>query len=126
MTIPFEVWIDGIVGSAKILANHDILERVWVRKESCITSITNFDEAYEQIFSDLDANFYLEKYLKDPSLSSKQKSALVNFVNLLFSLDDSPFRIGNEFNSEALLNSQRWKRIEDAAKEIDSLWPARL
>jgi hypothetical protein len=118
MTIPFEVWIDGIVGTASFLADHAKVERAWTGADSSFTSITSFDEAYEQLFDDLAATEYLEEYSGRAELSEGQRKTLREFVTVVERADKRPFVSNGQLDVRALLASAAWREVEMAARNI--------
>lgn len=91
MPIPFEVWIENVVGNARIVGDQEILKRVWIEGDTTITSIMDFDECYMQLISDTDALGYLEVYPNDPRLSKSQQNALREYILAFRDFDDRPF-----------------------------------
>ncbi len=100
------------------LADRDSVERVWLNGDSTITSLTSFNELYEQLFDDLDASSYLETHGKSATLARAQKQAIANFLCLLRDFDDRPFIMNRKENSAAILSSAAWASIQSAAQVL--------
>lgn len=116
--ITFDVWMDGVVGNASVIANRELLKEVWIKEKKNITSITSFDEAYEQLIGDLDALGYLEVYSSNPSLSEDQQTALREYIEAFKRFDVQPFIKEDVLNFEILLDSYTWEALEKKAQRL--------
>ncbi len=125
MAIKFPIWIDGIVGNARVIADRKTLKRVWINHEGGLTSITSFDEAYEQLFDDLDALTYVEAYSEEAGLSKEQGQSVREYIESFRDFDDQMFVRNGVLNVEAMLNSSAWAEIETKAQKLVSLFKTR-
>lgn len=122
MPIPFSVWIEGIIGSASIISDKATLERVWVEGDKSITSMVSFDEAYVQLFDDLDADGYIDVHTNDASLSAEQRSAVREYIKAFKEFDDRPYVVKGQHKVQALLASPSWERVMQKAQRLVSLF----
>lgn len=118
MPISFSTWLDGVVGTAEILANHDLLRKVWIDSVTGITSITSASEAQEQILDDLDSENQMLIHLKNNTLTEIERNAIKDFINILACFDECIFRENGKINQEQLLNSKEWENIEKTAMTV--------
>jgi hypothetical protein len=51
--VDFEYWFNGIVGACELIADEDVLRKVWIGGDRSITSIHYYDELYVQLTDDL-------------------------------------------------------------------------
>ena len=124
MPIEFSIWIDSILGNASIICDHDILQRVWLKGEGGITSIVNYEEAYEQLIGDCDALGYLESYSNHVSLSKVQQTAVREYVEAFRDFDVRHFSDGSIADSAKLLSSPAWGEVEKKAQALMQLFPS--
>jgi hypothetical protein len=113
--IEFETWLPQILGYCEFICADEGVRRAWIDSDVSGTSITSFDELYEQIFDDLDADHFL------PSLpfllASKPElvTAVSRFLDQLKSLD-SARTLKPALNSmTALLDSPEWQDLRATA-----------
>lgn len=112
--ISFDVWLSQIFGYCEFVANDYELQQAWINKNFSNTSITNFDELYEQIFDDLDSDV-IEEELENSSLIDKDmKEAVSNFLSALRVADENNIKS----NSADLLASKQWQNVVMAAKKV--------
>ena len=82
------------------------------------TSVTDFDELYEQIFDDLDSGFFqteLSKYLPD---RGEMNTALSNFLESLRQVDRERTATIELRDPWTLLASEQWGVLRDAAQAV--------
>lgn len=118
MPIPFSIWIKGVVGTAEFLTDSGLVERVWLNGDRTITSITSFNELYEQLFDDLDSGNYAESHGKSAILSEAQRQAVASFLCAVRDFDDEPFIMNGREDSAAILCSTAWAVIQSSAKAV--------
>lgn len=110
-----EVWLPQIIGYAELISGPD-LWKVWINKETEITSVIDFGELYEQLIGDLDSDFMLGhceyEISNNPSLCTALKDFFVKFheVNKLIEM--------NNLSSYQLLKSDLWLDLARISKRI--------
>lgn len=123
MTILFDVWLDGIIGSAETIADKEILQKVWVDGNRNITSMVDFYESYTKIFEDLDAERYIDEYTKSDFLDSKQKVAIREYLCVLKDFDETPYIIREAIlDHKRLIDSDEWVAVEGRAQQLINLF----
>lgn len=116
--IKLEVWIDGIYSTAELVAEDGLFERVWLKNDTSITSITEPDELFEQIFDGLDADAFEKSEEFKHQLDYSQQSKISLFLQELRKLEE--FIKTHNLNDEPLnvLSSLLWAELKIAAKKL--------
>lgn len=119
--IDFKNWLSQILGYCALITNRPAMRRAWTESDYSATSVTDFDELYEQIFDDLDsANFEsaLPTFLpNDPAALD----ALQQFLLALQNADHMRSQHAELRRPVDLLSSDVWADVEVAAEQVQSL-----
>jgi hypothetical protein len=116
--IPFQTWLSQMLGYCHFVIDTLGVRRAWVSKDYSQTSITNFDELYEQIFDDLDSDRLEERlnvYLRD---NPELREALAAFLQELRAISDQRDRIRKLASDSTLLESEEWSRVVEIAWRV--------
>lgn len=116
--IEFKTWLPQIVGYCEFIVNDIKLRQAWVKHDFSETSVTDFDELYEQLFDDLDADYFSHNLREQLPNSEQMATSVANFITSLHEFD----RARNE-NSELLdpttaLDSGQWKPVRSSALAV--------
>ena len=115
--IPFDVWIEQITRYARFVADPNAAKRPWIDGDLSRTSISGFDELYEQVFDDLDSD-RLETEMLAHLASAEQRQAVAAFLEALRQMDRE-WSADPKLNSAAgLLGSPSWQRVRHAASRV--------
>ena len=119
--IPFETWLSQIVGYCRLVADTVGLRRAWVDGNHSQSSVTDFDELYEQIFDDLDSDSFDKELKVHLAKNVAAREALSAFLEAIRNADMA--REGNVKLSspENLLRSTEWLRVVDTAERVTIL-----
>ncbi len=119
--IPFQTWLSQILGYCRFVTDTVGLWRAWVNGDFSHTSVTGFDELYEQIFDDLDSDSIEigAEYLAE-DLAARE--ALSTFLNAVRSADKSREINLELISPENLLRSDEWNRVVKAAEKVKALF----
>lgn len=114
--IEFQVWISQILGYCKLIADDKKMRQAWIERDFSATSVTEFDELYEQIFDDLDSDHFsqaLHSHLpKDAVL------VIARFIESLHEIDQLRSRSVQFRSSLAILDSPQWQLVRNAALSV--------
>ncbi len=116
--IPFRTWLSQIVGYCQFVADDFAVRRAWMNGDYSKTSITSFDELYEQIFDDLDSDV-LEKdlsiYMSD---DSEVREALAAFLEQIRYINTQREHNRELSSTAELLASKDWVRLVEIARRV--------
>jgi hypothetical protein len=118
MMIPNDVWIGQIGRYAVLLADRDIMRKVWVDKDRSITSVLNFDELFEQVFDDLDSDSFA---LRLPELfpgDVQAETCARNFLQAIHAVDAEITKNKALDDPALLLESEIWAKLELASNKV--------
>ncbi len=113
--IDFEIWLPQIVGYCEFVVDDMRLRQAWIKRDFSETSVTDFDELYEQIFDDLDASNFavnLHRYL--PS-SGRIAITIIEFIETLQKTDRIRTENSDLLDSTVLLDSVQWQLVRNSA-----------
>jgi hypothetical protein len=110
-----ETWLPQIIGYAELISGDD-LWKVWVDKKEGVTSVTDFDELYEQIIGDLDSENLMKESEKMLPDNPRLRLALRTFM-LRFDEVDKEFN-SNKLSLKELLSSASWSDLKKVSCEI--------
>jgi hypothetical protein len=100
-----------------IILNQDEIRSVWINKKSGITSVTDFDELYEQLFDDLDIE-ELERGQSDLLIIDVlSRNEILNFLSAVRDVDKAIESDSLLRNPSDLLTSEAWKKFEGACEK---------
>jgi hypothetical protein len=116
--IPFKTWLPQIIGYCQLVVDAEGLERAWVDGDFSLTSVTDFDELYEQIFDDLDSDNIekeLTTYLSNDVTARKKISDFLSALRVVNIYREDKLMLSN---SSDLLNSYEWLHVVEVAKRL--------
>ena len=116
----FNRWFENVVSSSRLIADSDVLSRVWIKGEKGITSMFSVDELLEQLLGDLhiEENVPLfENDLKSCGAFEAFQAFTKELVALEIAIRSDP-QLGIPKN---LLSSPRWEAVRLAAERIREL-----
>jgi hypothetical protein len=115
--IPFDTWLSQIVRYCRFVADDVAVRRAWVNRDYSQTSITTFDELYEQIFDDLDSDA-LEKELNTHLLGdSDARDDIAGFLQQIREINGQREQGGLSSMAD-LLDSHVWERLVEIARRV--------
>jgi hypothetical protein len=98
--------------ASQFVLNKEQIASVWVDKKKGVTSVTEFDELYEQLFDDLD----MDEFERDlPSLDmvdTDSRNKLIDFLNGVRDVDNAIKGTSSLQDPARLLESNPWKSFE--------------
>jgi hypothetical protein len=110
LMIDFEhVWLPQILGYAKIIITGQ-LEDQWLGRIDAVTSVTDPDELYEQIFDDLDAENIWSEARQLGKLPQPAVDAMDRFLRALHDVDGR--------DGAAFVSSEAWTKVQEAAAVV--------
>lgn len=116
--IPFQTWLSQIVGYCHFVADALAVRRAWISEDYSQTSLTDFDELYEQIFEDLDSD-ELEKQLSANLQHEPEAQELIRAflqqVRVVNARRDSDPALRS---SAELIESSEWGRLVAIARSV--------
>jgi hypothetical protein len=116
--IEFETWISQIAGYCNFVSDEHQVRKAWISRDFSDTSVTDFDELYEQIFDDLDSNSFmlnLDKYLPN---ADKKRNAITQFILMLQEMDRIRIKNSNLLDASLLIASDQWKCVQNSALDV--------
>jgi hypothetical protein len=116
--IPFDTWLSQIVIYCRFVLDTVGLRRAWVEGDALRTSVTGFDELYEQIFDDLDSDGMERQLAMQLSNDSAARQALSGFLESLRNVGDLRQTRSELQSAAALIRSPEWQNVERAAREV--------
>ncbi|WP_157084913.1 hypothetical protein [Hydrogenophaga palleronii] len=113
--IEFETWLPQIVGYCELVVDDMRLRQAWIKRDFSKTSVTDFDELYEQVFDDLDANYFavnLYRYLPN---SGRMTTGIADFIKMLQETDRVRTENPDLLDASLLLDSDQWRLVRNSA-----------
>ncbi|MCK7632307.1 hypothetical protein N5094_16675 [Shewanella putrefaciens] len=114
--IELDTWLENIIGTCEMLTDGTI-EQAWLSDDGSKTSITSFDELYEQIFDDLDSEQYVQSSEFINGLTETSRHVVNDFFVSIQKLDDYKVK-GNIEQSSLLLESKQWSSLLKLAERL--------
>ena len=116
--IPFQTWLSQIVGYCHFVADALGVQRAWRSGNYSQTSVTDFDELYEQIFDDLDSDSLegqLATNLRDEPEAQELIRAFLQQVRVISDrrVNDPALR-----STAVLIDSAEWGRLVEIARAV--------
>lgn len=121
--IPFEVWLSQIVGYGHFITDTLGVRRAWVDNDYSRTSVTNFDELYEQIFDDLDSDTFETNLRQHLPVDPGGRDVLTAFLGEIRAIDALRSHDSRYLSAVHLLKSEEWGRLVEAARRLTSTFP---
>jgi hypothetical protein len=119
--IEFQTWIEQMIRYCHLICDDSILKNAWIDHIIGITSVTDFEELYVQIFDDLDAdNFRLElpTHLKD---NLPLCEAVIFFLDSIREFDVERDGSSQLTDPSVFLASRQWKAVQSSALAVIAL-----
>lgn len=114
--IELDTWLENIIGTCEMLTDGTI-EQAWLSDDGSKTSITSFDELYEQIFDDLDSEQYVQSSEFIDGLTETSRHVANDFLISIQQLDD--YKVKREIEqSSLLLESKQWSSLLVLAERL--------
>jgi hypothetical protein len=113
--IEFKTWLPQIVGYCEFVVDDMRLRQAWINRDFSKTSVTDFDELYEQVFDDLDASHFamnLQRYLPN---SGRMATTIADFVATLQATDRVRTENTDLLDASLLLDSAQWQLVRNSA-----------
>jgi hypothetical protein len=116
--IPFDTWLSQILNYCRFVLDTVGLRRAWVEGDALRTSVTGFDELYEQIFDDLDSDGMERQLAMQMSNDPAARQALSGFLESLRSVGGLRLSRPELQSAAALMRSAEWQNVERAARTV--------
>jgi len=116
--IPFATWLDQMIRYCRFVADDAALRRAWIGGDFSSTSLTDFDELFEQVFDDLDSDGVereLDQHLPDDDAG---KEALGQFLQALRAADEQRRHDIRLLQPSELLSSIPWQGVVRAGQIV--------
>lgn len=121
--IPFHTWLTQIVEYSRFISSALSVRRAWIEADYSKTSVTDFDELYEQVFDDLDSDVIEQELGSHFPTSDSKRQALAAFLEELRVVDIKRSVDSRLKSPAALLASNEWSRLVEAARRVESMFP---
>jgi hypothetical protein len=116
--IPFQTWLLQILGYCQFVADAVAVRRAWIERDFSSTSVTDFEELYEQIFDDLDSNNVEKELVKYFPADLAVRRAVSEFLDAIRVVDSCRESSVQLRDPECLLKSDEWLRLIAAADQV--------
>lgn len=116
--IAFENWLPQVIGYCDFLLDDEKLRRAWINHDFSDTSVTDFDELYEQIFDDLDAKKFAENLFEYLPNSKMVAAAVAAFIASLQEMDQVRAKNSELTKASLLLDSCQWHILRKSASAV--------
>lgn len=114
-----DAWLPQIIRYCELISDLRILRRAWVtEREIIITSATDFDELYEQIFDDLDSDLFQTEIAKHLPDNTELGAAIIEFLEAIRNTDSQRSCDQTLMDAQTLLDSASWARTRNAAATV--------
>lgn len=116
--ISYEGWVEQVVSYAQFVADEQGVRRAWIEGDFSLTSVTGFDEFFEQIFDDLDSDCFRQRMDANQRISLRAHSLMVEFLDQVTAIDrvrSDDMRLGA---ASELLDSEEWANLVVIARRI--------
>ncbi len=116
--IKIEIWLPQILGYCEFIADAGVTRKAWVDGDLSDTSLSNYDELYEQIFDDLDSENY-QKVLDTYDLPPAWVKSLKDFLSYLqFVVDKEVEKDEKLCDPSNLISSPLWAELREKAVAV--------
>lgn len=110
--IKVRTWLTQIVRYCEFITNDDAVKKAWIDCDLSDTSVSGFNELYEQIFDDLDSdNFDFES----SGISLDLVTRIKNFIKCLHELNKT---FEDDSSSADILKSKQWTELKRSASAV--------
>jgi hypothetical protein len=103
---------------SKFVIDRHKIASVWIDKKNGITSVTDFDELYEQLFGDLDMSELERDLPKLEEIDPITRDRIFEFLKVFRMVDKKVTTIPSLSDPRILLKSDVWKQFELACKAV--------
>jgi hypothetical protein len=118
-----DIWIPQMVDYADWIASPDQVRRAWIDRDFSETSVTNYDELWEQMFEDLDADGVETQMLA--ALDAERGAAIAKFLATLRAADAVFVADRRYWDMATILASDTWRSVENVAEEVVKVFASR-
>lgn len=113
-----KVWLSYIRRICAFVLDEKKVRSVWLDKKKGVTSVTGFDELYEQLFDDLDSE-NKEKELGRIFVGRPDaKKSIIRFLLAIKKIDQLRVSSKQYLDIESLLNSADWTDFQAACRHV--------
>ena len=113
--IEFTTWLPQIVGYCKYVVDDLRLQQAWIKHDFSETSVSDFDELYEQVFDDLDACHFAANLHSHLPNSERMATTIADFIETLQEMDRARTENLDLLDAAALLDSDQWQLVRKSA-----------
>ena len=113
--IEFKTWLPQIVGYCEFVVDDMKLRQAWIKRDFSETSVTDFDELYEQVFDDLDASHFAMHLLRYLPNSERMATTIADFVATLQATERVRTENTDLLDASLLLDSAQWQLVRNSA-----------
>jgi hypothetical protein len=118
--ISYGDWVEQVVRYARFVADEQGVRKAWIERDCSRTSVTGFDELFEQIFDDLDSYSFRQRKDTNQRVSPRAHNLIVDFLDQATAID----RVRSEHRRlvavSELLESEDWSTLVVIACRIVS------
>lgn len=114
--IAWETWIPQIVRYARLIEDGETLRLAWEENNYTNTSVTDFDEMYEQVFGDLASDEFLERLPQ--FVEVERERAIRDFLEGINTVDKARKDDASLMAPATLVASAHWDHLKAAAKTL--------
>ena len=116
--IELSVWLENVIGTCDLIHKNNLLEKVWLDKSADITSITEPDELFEQIFHDLDADNFEHSPEFVNNCEKSLKESIIKFLESLRVFEKLVDDDLDLIKLKILLAKEEWHNVKIAAEYV--------
>lgn len=116
--IELKTWLRQIVGYCEFVVDDMRLRQAWIKRDFSETSVTDFDELYEQIFDDLDASHFAENLHRHLPNSERMATTIADFIATLQEMDRVRMENTDLLDASVLLDSDQWQLVRKSARAV--------
>lgn len=108
-------WVKAIVTYGPLLEGLQPLHSAWVNGDRSETSVTDFDELYEQIYDDLDSEEMFRRVAADSSAPRRLITTIGRFLDQLGRCNRAVEEREEMRDPDILLRSEEWTQLRRAS-----------
>lgn len=120
--ISFQTWLSQIVGYCQFIVDESGVRKSWIEGDFSQTSVTGFDELYEQVFDDLDSDDCEKMMISNLSDFPLKAGAVSGFLSELRRINLIIENNEDLQPPDALLSSSEWRRVVVSAEMVLSVF----
>jgi hypothetical protein len=120
--ISFQTWLSQIVGYCQFIVDESGVRKSWIEGDFSQTSVTGFDELYEQVFDDLDSDDCEKMMISNLSDFPLKAGAVSGFLSELRRINLIIENNEDLQPADALLSSSEWRRVVVSAEMVLSVF----